>query len=122
MAELYTCEICERIDLATEEDELWYNIKNKHFNTLLTLCWNCTLKQCCYCSEDGTWYQKYEMCLCDSCYNQKIKKKCITLGCESSSTNDGGGVENTFVKNTLKMMVVVIVQTQSPRFNMEGQN
>lgn len=90
MAELYTCEICKRTDLATEDDELWYNIKNKHFNTLLTLCWDCALKQCCYCSEDGIWYQKYEMCLCDSCYNQKIKKKCIALGCESSSTaNDG---------------------------------
>ena len=86
MAELYTCEICKRTDLATEEDEIWYNIKNKHFNTLLTLCWNCALKRCCYCSEDGTWYQKYEMCLCDSCYNQKIKKKCMALGCKLFST------------------------------------
>lgn len=94
MAKLYTCEICKKTDTATEDDEVWYNLKGKHFSVLPTLCWSCAMEKCCYCFMDGTWYQKYEMCICDNCYSQKIKKKCIKLGCNSSSSANGGGCKD----------------------------
>lgn len=78
---IYMCECCHKSHPYEPGDEIWYNIKEKHFSSLPTLCWDCAETKCYTCFGNGTWYQKYESCLCDACYENEIKRTCLHPGC-----------------------------------------
>lgn len=56
-----------------------YGFILKNYISLITQ--HCAIDRCSICLKSGTWYQKYEMCYCESCYDKEIKRSCIELGC-----------------------------------------
>jgi len=54
---MYVCEVC-KTSSKEEDDDFWFNIKEKDSSNLRTLCWSCAMKKCNMCLKDGIWYQK----------------------------------------------------------------